>query len=421
MQKHICIFDFSAPEIRVGVLTDKHFEVIDINLPWEVGFQQVANGTLTACFGEELDRLDANHPTEVRFAELDVHFQEITDADTLQCLFYAFFEEIFHQRLPESGYAIETMSVHAIIPYQWKSVHRQELRRAFKRIESSSEVEGFRPPNLMLRSILSQVICLAAYHQRDLEGLLANEHKLHLFLVDFTSYDLVLYHLFCEQSADYIKVKLCDILRFPRFPIDIERQVSDVQHVMKAIGKNVLIVVGFSGVIGHSGRAVIELLQDRCNATFLEPQDTAALLGGAELISQFEVPRDTGKFLAKPYHFVYDFCFGVRFPDRQWVELVPKGWTPPYHRKKVFRVTGTFEKFNIHLFCGLSLTDNSDAHHLATLEINAPENSNFSSHNPQELIFSITLEGPTCGTFAVHLSGQSEVKTTEFTVPVLMD
>ena len=421
MQKRICIFDFSAPEIQVGVLVDKHFEVIDFNLPWEIGFQTGTDGTLIACFEKALDQLDANHPTVVRFAELDAHFKEITDAETLQCLFYAFFEEILHRRLPEYGYTIEAISVYVIIPYQWKPMHRQELRRAFKRIKSNSGGEGFSPPNLMLRSILSQVLCLAVYYQKTWEELLANENELHLFLVDFTRHDLVLYRLSCEQSADYIKVELCDILRFPRPPTDIERQVSDVQNVLKAIGKTVPIVVGFSGAIGHLGRAIIELLHARLSVNFLKPQETAALLGGAELISQFEVPRDTGRSPAKPFHFVCDFCFGVRLPDGQWVELIPKGWTQPYHRKKAFRVTGTFEKFNIHLFCGLSLTDNSDTHHLAMLEIDAPENSNFSSRNPQEFILSVTLEEPTCGTFAVHLPGQSELKTAEFTVPVLMD
>ena len=421
MQKYICIFDFSAPEIQVGVLIDKHFEVIDLNLPWEIGFQTGTDGTLIACFGKALDRLDANHPTEVRFEELDAHFKEITDAEILQCLFYAFFEEIFHRRLPEYGYVPETMSVYTVIPYQWKPVHRQELRKAFKRIESNSETEGFSPPNLMLRSILSQVLCLTVYYQKTWEGLLADENELHLFLVDFTRHNIVLYRLSCKQFADDVTVELCDILRFPRPPIDIGRQVSDVQHVLEAIGRTVPVAVGFSGTIGHSGRAVIELLQDRCNAIFLETQETATLLGGTELIPQVELSRDTVSPRAKPFHFLYDFCFGVRLSDDQWVELIPKGWTPPYHRKKAFRVTGTFKKFNIHLLCGLSLTDNSDTHHLATLEIDGLENSNFSSRNPQEFIFSVTLEGPTCGTFAVHLPGQSEVKTTEFTVPILMD
>ena len=421
MQKRICIFDFSAPEIQVGILADKHFEVIDLNLPWEIGFQTRTDGTLIACFGQALDRLDANRSTEVRFAELDVHFKEITEAEILQCLFYAFFEEIFHRRLPEYGYATEAMSVYTVIPYEWKPVHRQELRKAFKRIDSNSGDEEFSPPNLMLRGILSQAICLTVYYQKTWERLLVNENELHLFLVDFTRRNIVLYRLSCKLSADDVTVELCDILRFPRPPIDIGRQVSDVQHVLEAVGNTVPVAVGFSGAIGHSGRTVIELLQDRCNAIFLETQETAALLGCTELITQVELPRDTGSSRAKPFHFVYDFCFGVRLPDAQWVKLVPKGWTPPYHRKKAFRVTGTFEKFNIHLFCGLSLTDNSDTHHLATLEIDALENSNFSPHNSQEFIFSVTLEGPTCGTFAVHLPGQSELQIVKFTVPVLMD
>ena len=97
----------------------------------------------------------------------------------------------------------------------------------------------------------------------------------------------------------------------------------------------------------------------------------ATLLGGAELVRQFEK-----KNLERPLCFVYGFCYGVRLPDGKWVELVPKTSTVPYQRKKAFRVTESFEKLDVQLFCGLSLTDNSEVHHIATLEITPPENEN---------------------------------------------
>lgn len=416
MQKRTCIIDLSAPEIRTSILTETPFEPINLNLPWEVGFQQAADGTLTACFGDALDPLDPNHPKEVLFTELDLYFREITDAETLACLFHAFLEEIFHQQLPE-----EAMSVYVITPYQWTSVHRQQLRRTIKRLESNSPVVGTNPPNVMFRGMLSQVLCLAVYYQKVWMDILANTRKLHLFLIDFARRDLVLYQLVCEQLADYVKVELCDILRFPDFFMDIERQVSDVQHVLKTVGETIPVAVGFSGTIDHSGRAVIELLQARCSAIFFETQATAALLGGAKLVQQFEPRQDPGKYLSKPLHFVYHFCFGVRLPDGRWVELVSKRWTPPYHRKKAFRVTGTLEKFDVHLFCGLSLTDNSDVHHLATLEIDSAADNNFSSRNPMEFILSVALDNSTHGTFAIHLPNPHEPKSVEFTVPVLMD
>ncbi len=421
MQKRVCIIDLSAPEFRVGLLIDDRFEPIDVNLPWEVGFRQEADGTLVRCFGDALDRLDPNQPEEVLFTELDVHFKEITDTATLECLFHAFFEEIFHRRLPEHGYEPEAMWVYLITPYHWKTAHRQQLRRTLKHIENNSRRGGLNPPNVTLRGMLSQVLCLAVHYQQVWEDLLANVSKLHLFLIDFTRHDLILYQLFCEQSADYITMELCNVLRLPDFFMDIEKQVSDIHHALKAVGETVPVVVGFSGTIDHSGRAIIELLQARCRVSFLELQEAAALLGGAKLIQQFEPPKATGRCLAKPLHFIYHFCFGVRLPDGQWIELVSKAWRPPYHRKKVFRVRGTLEKFDIHLFCGLSLTDNSDVHHLATLEIGVPENSNFSSRNPREFILSITLDDSTHGTFAAHLPSEPEPKSIEFTLPVLMD
>lgn len=412
MPKRVCIINLSAPEIQISVLTNRQFETINLDLPWEVGFRQETNGTLTACFGEAFDRLDSNQSTEIRFTDLDLHLKEITDAETLECLFHAFFEEIFQRRFPEHGHPLEAGSVYLITPYQWKSVHRQQLRRVFK----DSRTAGLTPPNVILRSILSQVLCLAIHYQEARADILANVSNLHLFLVDFTRHDLILYQLVCKQLSGYTTVELLDVLRFPDFFIDIEKQVSNLQHILQKVGETDTVAIGFSGAIDHSGRAIIELLQARCSAIFLEPQETATLLGGTKLVQQFEISRFT-----KPLHFKYQFCFGVQLPDGRWLELVPKTWAPPYQRKKAFRVTGTLEKFDLNLFCGLSLTDHSDVHYLATLEIDPAEDSNFASLNSPEFILSVALDDSTHGTFAVHLPNPHKTKSVEFTVPVLMD
>ena len=412
MQKHVCIINLSAPEIQIAVLTDHQFETINLDLPWEVGFRQEVDGALTACFGEAFDRLDSNRSTEIRFTDLDLHLKEITDAKTLECLFHAFFEEILQRRFLEHGHPLEAVSVYLITPYQWKSVHRQQLRRVLK----DSRTAGLTPPNVILRSVLSQVLCLAIHYQEAWADILANVSNLHLFLVDFTRHDLILYQLVCKQLSGYTTAELIDVLRFPDFFIDIEKQVSNLQHILQTVGEIDTVAIGFSGAIDHSSIAIIELLQARCFAIFLEPQETATLLGGTKLAQQFEINGFT-----KPLHFKYQFCFGVQLPDGQWIELIPKAWTPPCQEKKAFRVTGTLEKFDLNLFCGLSLTDHSDVHYLATLEIDPAEDSNFASLNSPEFILSVALDDSTHGTFAVHLPNPHKTKSVEFTVPVLMD
>ena len=412
MQKRVCIINLSAPEIQLTVLTNRQFETVNLNLPWEVGFRQEVDGTLTACFGEAFDRLDSNQSAEIRFTDLDLYFKEITDAETLECLFHAFFEEIFQRRFPDHGHPAEAVSVYLITPYQWKSVHRQQLRSAIK----DSRTAGLAPLNVTLRSILSQVLCLAIYYQETWTDILANVSNLHLFLVDFTRRDLMLYQLVCKRLSGDTTVELLNILRFPDFFIDMEKQASNLQHTLQTVGETDTVAVGFSGVIDHSSRAIIELLQARCSAIFLEPQETATLLGGTKLVQQFET-----KGFTKLLHLKYQFCFGVQLPDGQWIELIPKTWTPPYQRKKAFRVTGTLEKFDLNLFCGLSLTDHSDVHYLATLEIDPAEDSNSASLNSPEFILSVALDDSTHGTFAVHLPNPHKTKSVEFTVPVLMD
>ncbi len=402
MQKRVCIIDFSAPEIRGGMISDDGIESLELNLPWEVGFQQAADGTLSACFGEAFDRLDSNRPTEVRFTELDLHLKEMTDAPTLACLFRAFLEEIFHRQLPQ-----EAMSVYVITPYQWKGVHRQQLRKAFKGIEKP----GFNASNAVLRSCLTQSLCLAFSYRDAWQERLAALDELQAFLVHFSRHDLTRYHLICEREAACEKLELCDIRRYSDFFMDTEKPVSDLLQTVKKVAANVPIVIGFSGAISDSGSALMKSLQARCSATFLEPQEDATLLGGAELVRQFETHS-----LEKPIHFTYRFCFGVRLPSGRWVELIPKEWTPPYQRKKAFRVKGTLAPFDMHLFCGLSLADSSDMHHLATLEVDAGANN-----KNGEFVLSVALSDSAHGTFEVHLPEAREPRTVEFTVPVLMD
>ena len=416
MQKRVCIINLSAHEIQIAVLVDNQLEAIKLSLPWRVGFRQISDKKLVPCFGEVLEQLDSNHPAEVRFTDLDVHFKEITDEKTLERLFDAFFEEIFHRRLPEHGYPIEAMSVYAITPYQWKPIHRQQLRRALKRVKSDAPILLRTPSNVTLRGLFSQILCLSAYYQKAWMDILADANKCHLFLIDFARHDFIVYHTICNQLKDNVTVELSDILRFTDFFMDTNKKISEVQKALQKVGEELPVAVGFSGTIGDDARTVIELLQARCSATVLEPQETATLLGGAELVHQFG-----GEKLEKPLHFVYHHCFGVRLPDGKWVELVPKTWTPPYRRKKAFRVTRVVEKFDVHLFCGLSLTENSDVHHLATLEIDPLADSKYSSRNPLEFILSVTLNDFTHGTFALHLPNSQEPRSVEFTVPTLMD
>ena len=417
MPKRVCIINFSAPEIQIGVLVDNQFQPIDLNLPWEVGFRQESDETLAACFGEAFKRLNSNRPAEVRFTDLDVHFKEITDERTLECLFNAFLEEIFHCWLPEQGYPIEAMSVYAITPYQWTSTHRQHLRRALKRVKSNVQVSFLSPSNVTLRGVLSPILCLSAYYQKAWIDILTDANNCHLLLIDFARNDFVVYQMICSQLEDNVTIELTDMLRFTDYFLEIEKKIAGVQKALQKVENEQHVVVGFSGRIDDDvALTIIESLHAGCSATFLEPKAAATLLGGAELVRQFEQ-----KNLERPLHFVYHFCYGVRLPDGKWVELVPKTWTPPYHRKKVFRVTGSLEKFDVQLFCGLSLTDNSDVHYVATLEIIPPENKKYTLNSPMEFILSVTLNDATHGTFAVHFPHPPEPRSVEFAVPTLMD
>ena len=417
MPKCACVINLSAPEIQIAVLVENQLQDIHLRLPWEVGFRQENDDTLAACFGEAFKRLNSNRPAEVRFTDLDVKFKEITDERTLECLFNALFEEIFHHQLPGQGYPIDAMPVYAITPHQWTPTHRQQLRKALKRVKSKEQVSSLNPSTVTLRGVLSQILCLSAYYQKAWMDMLTDANSCHLFLIDFVRYDLVVYQLICSQLEDKVAVELTDILRFADYFVEKEKKITGVQKALQKVEDGQQVVVSFSGRIDDDvAPTILEWLHTQCSITVLAPQASATLLGGAELVRQFEE-----KNLERPLHLVYHFCYGVRLPDGKWVELVPKTWAPPYHRKKAFRLTGSLEKFDVQLFCGLSLTENSDVHYLTTLEITPPENKKYTLNSPIEFVLSVTLNDATHGTFALHLPNTAEPRSVDFSVPVLMD
>ncbi len=416
MSKNVCIINLSALEIQITVLGDNQVQDINLRLPWEVGFQLEVDNTLRVCFGAEFKRLNSNNPTEVRFPDLDVKFKEITDEETLGYLFDAFFEEIFQRQLPKQGYFIDRMLVYVITPSQWTHIHRQQLRNALKRVNSEAQIAFLKSSNVMLRGMLSQILCLAAYYQKTLEDALIEANKCHLLMIDFARNDFVVYHTFCSQSEGRFVVELTNMLRFTDYFMDIGKKVSGVQKALQEVGDDLPIAVSFSGRIDDTTETIIRLLRDRCSATFLETQEAAALFGAAEFVRQSEENNDE-----KPLHFVYNYCFGVRLPDGNMVELIPKTWVPPYHRKKAFRFTGSPEKLDVHLYCGLSMTENSDVHRLVTLEIDPLSDRVYTSRSPFEFILSVTLSDDMHGTFTAILPNQKEKRSIEFTIPILMD
>lgn len=215
MQKHVCIINLSASEIQIKVITDGELAAINFSLPWKVGFRQENDGTLVACFGEAFDRLDSNNPNEIQFPDLDVFLKEITDAETLTCIFNAFFEEIFQRRFPEVA-----LSIYIITPYQWKSIHLQQLRKILKSTPNNIQFPEFNPPNVILRGMINQILCLTACYREAWEELLTHTSKIQLFLIDCAEQDLILYQLVCKQLSDCVTVELSDILRFPGLSMD---------------------------------------------------------------------------------------------------------------------------------------------------------------------------------------------------------
>lgn len=407
MQRQTCIIDLSATEIRAGMLTDGQFQTIDLNLPWDIGFRQ-QDDTLVPCFGEELKGIDANRPNEVNFTTLDVKLKDITDPKALNCLFEAFIEEILYQRLRELGYDIQDMSVYVITPYQWTPTHRKQLRKAFKRVSREHPTASFITLHVKLRGLLSQILCLTIFFLKDI----SNTHNEFLFyLIDFTRHNLILYQLLCKESSDSINVELHDIIYLTDYFMDVSSSVSELQRIIQKMEDNAPVVVGYSGRIDDdAAKTSIRLLEGRIPAIYLEPRQAASLLGGAELTQQFEE-----KTIEKPLHFTHTFCFGVRLPDGRCYELVPKTWTPPYTRKKAFRVSNNEDKFDVVLLCGLSVTERSNVHHIAILEIDLIDQIS------KDFVLSVSLHSSSHGTFSVHFPNSLETRSVDFTVPVLMD
>ncbi len=410
MSKNTCIINLSAPEIQVVVLDNSQHNDINISLPWELGFREESNGDLVSHFREDVIRLNPNHPNEVRFRDLYAKFKDIKDTEVLECFFNAFFEEILKQ-LPHNQYSIYT-----ITPYHWTPIHRQQLRKAIKQTKLDPQISFLKQTAVTHRGMLSQILCLSAYYQRMLSDILTDSKKCHLFMIDFTASDFVVYQTLCCQSDDNSKVELVDISQFTN--LDTNSKIRSLQKKIEKVEGDLSTVIGFSGSIGDNqiAQTLISLIQSRCDALYLEPQETATLLGATELVRQFNEKNTKNNI-----HFIYHFCFGVQLPDGKLVELVPADCGKPYHRKKAFQFTGNVEKFYIHLVCGLSMNKNSDVLHLATHEIIPPVDKKYNLRSPMEFLLSVTLNDYIHGTFGLHLPNPEDQKTVDFTIPVLMD
>lgn len=103
----ICIIDFSGTKISGTVaLRAQTTGSIDkwgkmpLSLPWNVGFQEQADGTLRTLFNEELEQLEPTTQDVIQFWDLDDHLPQITDEQTLAYLFGAFLEEVFYNYIP---------------------------------------------------------------------------------------------------------------------------------------------------------------------------------------------------------------------------------------------------------------------------------------------------------------------------------
>lgn len=431
MDELICIIDLSAPEILAGILTqgesesDWEFHALALNLPWRVGFQQQPDGSLLVCFGEAFNQLDSNAPNEVRFPELDLYFKEITDAPTLHCLFKAFFEEIFERKLPSLGYETQAVILYVITPHQWQAVHRAQLRQTLKR--------DF--PRLTLKGCLNQNLCTAIYYlyqgERHTEWTraLAEVGSLNMFLFDFRESELTLWKLECHTTLAEQTFNLCDIRRYTDYLF------SDRDEIVSAISAfiaspevpSIPAAIGGFGVTDSQREAIVESVLAHCRNVWkqksaynlldskaFDSHYAVSLEGGVQLIRLFQMAQ-----LEKPFCFTYRFCFGVRLPDGNWAEIIPKDTAPPCERKRAFRVTGQLKPFYLNLYCGLSLTDDSSLRRIASLEVNP--DASMRSNNSMEFIVSVALSDYTKGEFAVLLPQQSEPKSIEFTVPVLMD
>ena len=247
MAESACIINLSAYEIEITVLVDNQLQDVNFSLPWEIGFRQEHGKKLSACFGGELERLDPNHPTEVLFTALDVHLKEITDPETLQCLFAGFFDEIFHHQLPDHRCPIDAMTVYAITPYQWTPTHRQQLRKALQHVKSGEQIPSLKPPRVTLRGVFSQMLCLSAYYQKAWLEMLPEANNCHLFLIDFARYDFVLYQMNCDHLEDGVTVELTDMLRFSDYSSETEKKIAGVQKALQKLEDEQHAIVGFSG------------------------------------------------------------------------------------------------------------------------------------------------------------------------------
>lgn len=436
MEKEIYALDFSAPEILACSLHLPEVQHLELNLPWEVGFQGRDDGSLIACFGDDFKNLDPNAPNTVRFPDLEIYLKELRDELTLGSIFDAFAVEILEKRLPEMGYLRNEKSaeLYVITPYQWQAVHRVQLRQALKSYHVASSLRGdtfHTGSRITLKSCVSEIFCAIAYYffrsdnRSELTNALADSGEPDLFIFDFRKHELKIWLVGCSQTESEQIFEIRDIRIYPDYLFEEEEElIQAINAFIKAEqrSKEQTVLRGFGVIDPQRVEFVTSLLaqyyEEEVTSQFdlsaFESHYNAPLEGLAALI---ECLKNEGG-LPKDLCFKYQFCFGVRLPNQKFVPILSTDATPPCERKRAFRLTGQAETFYLDLFCGLSLTQNSGVIHLASHDVSFSEEMR--KDGSLEFIVSVELEDYTKGRFSVILP-QGETQTTEFFVPALMD
>lgn len=406
------LLDFSGSDIIISTFKttapDKYQQDgLDIQLPFEIGFQQEHDGKLEVYVSSALEKLESKGDNTVKFTKLAEYYPRITDAAVLRRIFKGFFFEI----LKRSGEFDRQRDWYLVVPYNLPGTHRDEIRKTLKDFNQ-----------VAFKGFLSDVLCAIAYSNSRSNLTLAETQDTSLFIFDFRSMSLKVWWIQWEEKRNVSRFRITEVVLYPEYHEGAEVDICTwISKSARRLSSDQIILRGF-GITRKEEKAFLNKSFEFLKSMTGEHQTQPLLFiseaniikeGAKELIVKLHRPET----LAKRLVFEYNMRFGIQIDEDKIFFLTPPEFKPPCEFKKAFLIEKATEPFTINFYGGLS-DRVSNCVRLASIQLNASQNTQY--NGGLEFIAQVEFTDRKHGRFSIISQGK-DITSQDFKAPLIME
>jgi len=396
----VYILNFSGNQwsLAKAVIDKAHSISILRQMPSDIGFQKLEDGSVEVFFHPDTEKLDWKLPHVIRLNNLANEWHQITDGEVLYYLLESFINGL------SSGVVEQPGDLYIIIPYRWHYVNRQKIRQLFSK----------KHPVFRFRGFINEGIALLSYWKNFEEK---SNSKL-IWLDGRLPNRKVWYYNFGETfveingilvSNKYRSDIISDIVSWIWDAIPWTDNKQEASYVYPYADVYAVVSDDKSALEAEEIVKICEAIDINLALSHIwsESETTDNLLLG----SVCWIDALMGKGNCKTgYQITYDWMFSVQVGAYSIIEVVPKNTDPPVKVSRSLVVSGEILPFPLNLYCC--------ALPLASLRID-PDRS-LRQAGRFEMLVEVELLDRLRGNFSVTIE-QGNKLTESFRVPVLIE